>query len=389
MKKRTLVGGLATALVVGVAAFKLGYWQPESVQALLSYWQPQETAAKAPRAAAPRSIPIDIATATLKKVPVRVDLLGTVTPIANVAVKTRIDSEITGVHFKDGAMVRKGDLLFTLDGRALEAQIRQIEGQLARDRASLEGAERDVRRYTELVAKSATPVTNLDNAKTQVGVFTGATQADEASIENLKVQLSYATIRAPITGRASMAAVKVGNFVRQADVLPIATIIQTAPVYVTFALPQRSLPELRHALDNETASIQAVIPGDPRAASGQVTMIENTVDATTGTVPVRATMPNQDELLWPGTLVTVRLTFREEEAVTVPGPAVQVSQTGSYVFVVKDGVASIQPVKVARVLDGQTVLESGLNGGETVVTEGQLLLTNGSRVAPRAAKPGA
>jgi multidrug efflux system membrane fusion protein len=118
-------------------------------------------------------------------------------------------------------------------------------------------------------------------------------------------------------------------------------------------------------------------------------MIENTVDATTGTVPVRATMPNQDELLWPGTLVTVRLTFREEEAVTLPGPAVQVSQTGSYVFVVKDGVASIQPVKVARVLDGQTVLESGLSGGETVVTEGQLLLTNGSRVAPRAAKPGA
>jgi RND family efflux transporter MFP subunit len=378
MKKRTLVVGLAAAIAVAaVVAYRTGYWQPEGA------------VAQAPRPATARSVPVEVATAVLKKVPVRVDLLGTVTPIASVAVKTRIDSEITAVHFSDGAMVQKGDLLFTLDGRALEAQIRQIEGQLARDRASLEGAERDVRRYTELVAKGATPVTNLDNAKTQVGVFTGATQADEASIENLKVQLSYTTIRAPIAGRASMAAVKIGNFARQADVAPLATIIQTAPVYVTFALPQRNLPELRHALNNETASIQAVIPGDPRAASGQVTMIENTVDATTGTVPVRATMPNPNELLWPGTLVTVRLTFREEEAVTVPGPAVQVSQTGSFVFVVKNGAATLQPVKVARILEGEAVLESGLSGGETVVTEGQLLLTNGSRVAPRAPKPGA
>ncbi len=232
-------------------------------------------------------------------------------------------------------------------------------------------------------------MTNLDNAKTQVGIFAGAKKADEASIENLKVQLSYTSIRAPISGRASMAAVKVGNFVRQADPTPLATIIQVAPVYVTFALPQRSLPELRRALSNETASIKAIIPGDPRQADGQVTMIENTVDATTGTVPVRATMPNADELLWPGTLVSVQLTFREEEAVTVPPTAIQVSQTGAFVFVVKDGVASVRPVKVARVLDAETVLESGLEGGETVVTEGQLLLSDGTRVAPRAPKPGA
>ena len=227
--------------------------------------------------------------------PVRIDLLGTVTPIASVAVKTRIDSEIVGVHFRDGSMVRTGDLLFTMDGRAIEAQIRQFEGQLARDKASLEGAERDLKRYTDLVAKSATPVINLDNAKTQVGVFTGAVKADEASIENLKVQLSYCSIRAPIAGRVSMAAVKVGNFVRQADLTPLATIIQTAPVYVTFALPQRSLSDLRQSTNNETATIEAIVPGDPRRASGQVTMIENTVDINTGTVPVRATMPNADE----------------------------------------------------------------------------------------------
>lgn len=378
MKKRTFALGAAAALVlVGVVAAKWGYWQPDGA------------VAQAPRAATPRSIPIDVATATLKKVPVRIDLLGTVTPIASVAVKTRVDSEISAVHFRDGALVKQGDALFTLDGRSIEAQIKQVEGLLKGAKAQLEQAQRDVERYTELLAKNATTQVTLSNAKTQVNIFGAAVDSNTAQLELLRVQLDYTNIRAPISGRVSMAAVKVGNFVRQADVAPLATIIQAAPVYVTFALPQRSLPELRYALEKESASIQAVVPGDPRKASGQVTMIENTVDAATGTVPVRATMPNDDELLWPGTLVTVRLTFREEEAVTVPGPAVQVSQAGSYVFVVKNGVATVQPVKVARVLDGETVLESGLQGGESVVIEGQLLLTNGSRVAPRGPKSGA
>ncbi len=161
-----------------------------------------------------------------------------------------------------------------------------------------------------------------------------------------------------------------------------------APVYVTFTVPQRTLPELRQAHATETATIEAVIPGDTKHARGQVTMIENTVDAATGTVAVRATMPNTDELLWPGTLVTAQLTFRDEEAVTVPSAAIQVSQTGTFVFVVKDNVATVRPVKVARTFGHETVLESGLEGGETVVTDGQLLLTNGTRVAPRERKAG-
>jgi RND family efflux transporter MFP subunit len=344
--------------------------------------------AQAPRTAAPRVVPVDVVIAEKKKVPVRVDLLGTVTPIASVAVKTRIDSEIVGVHFRDGATVRQGDLLFTMDGRAIEAQIHQVEGQLARDKASLEGADRDVKRYVDLVAKGATPVINLDNAKTQVGVFTGAVKSDEASIENLKVQLSYCQIRAPITGRVSMAAVKIGNVARLADLSPLATIIQAAPVYVTFSLPQRSLSELRQSLTDETAGIEAIVPGDSRRANGQVTMIENTVDTNTGTVPVRATMPNTDELLWPGTLVTVQLVFREEMAVAIPASSVQVSQAGSFVFVVKDSVVAVKPVKVARVVDAEAILESGLEGGEMVVTEGVLQITNGTRVNARERKAG-
>jgi len=384
MKKRNLVlGGAAVLALAAVVGAETGWlpagWNP---------WARAEGTAQAERRPAERAVPVDVTMAAKKRLPVRVDLLGTVTPIASVAVKTRVDTEIVGVHFQDGAMVRQGDILFTLDARAIEAQLHQAEGTLAKDQAQLEGAQRDVRRYTDLVAKGATPVTNLDNAKTQAATFEGSVRADQALIENLKVQIGYCTIRAPISGRVSMAAVKVGNFVRQADTTPIATIIQTAPVYVTFALPQGSLAELRASLANESANIEAIVPGDPRMATGQVSFIENTVDPTTGTVPVRATMPNTDEILWPGTLVTVRLTFREEDAVSVPSVAVQVGQSGSYVFVIKDGAAAVQPVKVARTLDAQTVLESGLNGGETVVTEGQLLLRNGTKVSAREVKTG-
>ena len=384
MKKRNLVLGMAAALAV--AAVVGAEWD-----LLPASWNPwsSEGAAPAPRAQAERSVPVDVATAVKKRVPVSVDLLGTVTPIASVSIKPRVDSAITGVHFQDGAMVREGDILLTLDTRTLDAQLRQAEGNLAKDKAQLEGAERDVNRNTGLVAKGATPVINLEASQTQVATFQGAIVADQAAIDNLKVQIDYCTIRAPINGRISMAAVKVGNIVHQADQTPIATIIQTAPVYVTFGLPQGSLAMLRAALANESANIEAIVPGDPRKASGQVTMIENSVDPTTGTVPVRATMPNTDEILWPGTLVTARLNFREEDAVSIPSVAVQVGQAGSFVFVVKDGVTSVQPVKVARTLEGgDTILASGLEGGETVVTEGQLLLKNGTKVSARQVKTG-
>ena len=377
MRKRTIILGAAALLGAAgiVVVMRWGLWTEGAV-------------AQAPRLAVPRAVAVEVTAAEKKAVPVRIDALGAVTPIASVAVKPRVDSEITGVHFRDGAMVHAGDLLFTLDARAIEAQAKQVEGMLAGAKANLEQAERDVTRYTDLLAKSATTVVTLQNARTQVNIWRASVDSNTAQIENLRIQIDYCTIRATITGRASMAAVKVGNFVRQADTAPLATIIQTAPVYVTFNLPQAYLPDLRQALLNETASIEAVIPGDARRAGGQVTMIENSIDMPTGTVPVRATMPNRDELLWPGTLVTVQMTFREEQAVTVPTAAVQVSQTGSYVFVVKDGIASVAPVTVARVFGSESVISSGLAGGETVVTNGQLLLSDGTRVAVRERKAG-
>jgi RND family efflux transporter MFP subunit len=197
--------------------------------------------------------------------------------------------------------------------------------------------------------------------------------------------LSYCTIRATISGRISVASVKIGNFVRSADAIPIAIINQISPIYVSFTVPQRNLPDIRKAILAETATIEAIIPGSSDRAPGAVTMIENTVDPTTGMATIRATMPNQDELLWPGTLVTTRITLRDEPSLVVPTAAVQISQQGNFVFVVKDGIATVKAIKVDRTMGTETVIESGLESDETVVTNGHLLLTNGARVAIRKA----
>ena len=368
---------VAVLLVVAVAGAAGATWK-------WNLWGPQGAVAQAP--AQPRPVAVEVATAVKKSTPVQIEALGTVIPTASVAIKSRIDSEITGIHFADGARVKQGDLLISLDSRAIEAQLLQAEGNIARDRAQLEGAERDLKRYTELVAKGATAITNLDNAKTQSAVYAASLKADEAILKNLQVQLSYATIHAPISGRISAASVKVGNFVRSADIQPIATINQTAPVYVSFPMPQAQLPALRDAMAEGSSSVEAMIPGDAKRALGRIAMIENTVDPGTGMVNVRATMPNENELLWPGTLVQTYLNLRNEEAVTVPAAAVQVSQTGNYVYVIKNDIAELHPVKVARTLGNVAVLESGVADGDAVVTNGHLQLTNGARVAIRGAK---
>ncbi|HSP49532.1 MAG TPA: efflux RND transporter periplasmic adaptor subunit [Pseudolabrys sp.] len=336
--------------------------------------------------AAAKVVPVEVATAERKAVPVRIESLGSVTPIASVAIKARVDTEITAVHFRDGAEVKKDDLLFTLDGRQIEADMKRFQAVIDGAQATLEQAQRDVDRYTDLVAKNATPIVTLNNAQTLVNVSRATAESNRAQLESLKVQLGFCTIRASISGRISMANVKVGNFVRQADTAPLATIIQMAPVYVSFTVPQKILPEIRQALAAETATIEAVVPGEQKRANGQVTMIENTVDPITGMATIRATMPNEHEVLWPGTLVTAVLTLRIEQAVVVPSNAVQVSQTGNFVFVINGDVAKVQPVKVERTVGDLSVIGNGLNGGETVVTDGQLLLSNGTRVNPRIAK---
>ncbi|HEU5019537.1 MAG TPA: efflux RND transporter periplasmic adaptor subunit [Pseudolabrys sp.] len=374
MRKRTWFFGVAALALIGGGVF------------VHSTWTTERAAARAPSRIT-RAMPVELGKAVRKQVPVTLDALGTVTPIASVALKARIDTTIVGVHFKDGAHVQKGELLFTLDCRAIEAQIAQMEGMVARDKAQLAGAVRDVTRYTDLVAKGATPTVNLDNAKTQADVYRAAIESDQGQLKNLQVQHTYCRITAPITGRISAANVKVGNFVRQADTTPMATINQMAPVYVAFSVPQKNLPAIRQALANKSAAIEVQIPGSKALARGEVTMIDNTVDPSTGMATIRATMPNEEEALWPGTLVTVDLTLRKEERVVVPSEAVQVSQTGAFVFVVKNNVAEVQHVTVERQVGKDSVIASGLRGGETVVTDGQLRLSNGSKISAPGVKP--
>jgi RND family efflux transporter MFP subunit len=373
-KKRGLL--ILGILVVAAAAY-----------ATRSAWLKDDGPAKGPQR--PRTVSVELARAEKKSVPVDVDAIGTVTPISSVALKSRLETTIVEVHFQDGARVNEGDLLFTLDSRQIDAQIAQAEGTLARDQAQLAAAQRDLARYTDLVAKGATTQVNLDNARTAADTAIATIKADQGVLDNLKVQKSYTLIRAPIGGRISAASVKVGNFVRPADTAPLATINQMAPVYVTFAIPQRVLSDLREAMKTGQSSVAASIPGDERSERGTVAMIENTVDPTTGMVTVRGMMDNKSELLWPGILVNTRLTVRTEEAVVVPSVGVQRSQTGSFVFVVKDGKAQVQPVTISRTFQGNSVIDSGLQGGEDIVVDGQLLLSNGTPVESRARKAGA
>ena len=376
MKKRTWIL-LAGALgIVAVAAF-----------VTRSSWMGGNASAQGPQR--PRTISVEVAKAERKPVPVDVDAIGMVTPISSVALKARLETTIVAVHFEDGAKVNEGDLLFTLDSRQIDAQIEQAEGTLARDRAQLEGAQRDLRRYTDLVGKGATTQVNVDNAKTQSDILIATIKADQAALDNLKVQKSYTLIRAPFAGRISAANVKVGNFLRPADTQPLAVINQMAPVYVTFAIPQRVLVDLREAMAKDGSKVIATIPGHQRSEEGKVAMVENAVDATTGMVTVRGIMDNGNETLWPGTLVSTKLIIRTENSVVVPTIAVQRSQNGNYVFVVRDGAAKVQPVKVDRTSQGVSVISEGLSGDESVVTDGQLLLSDGTRVEPRPRKAGA
>jgi membrane fusion protein, multidrug efflux system len=376
MKKRNLMLFVGVIGIAAVAAYTTR-----------TSWMGGGASAQGPQRA--RVVSVDLAKAERKSVPVDVDAIGMVTPISSVALKSRVETTILSVHFEDGAKVSEGDLLFTLDSRQVDAQIEQAEGVLIRDQAQLEGAQRDFRRYGELIGKGATTQVNLDNAKTAADILTGTIKADQSALDNLKVQKSYTLIRAPFSGRISAANVKVGNFVRPADTAPLAVINQMAPVYVAFAIPQRVLVELREAMGKGGSGVTATIPGHSRSETGKVAMVDNTVDATTGMVTVRGIMNNENETLWPGTLVATKLTIRNEDSVVVPTVAVQRSQNGNYVFLVKDGVAKVQPVKVDRTFQGTSVISEGLSGDETVVVDGQLLLSDGSRVEPRARKAGA
>ena len=340
----------------------------------------------APAAPARPPVGVVVVVAEKKSIPVRVDSIGTVAPIASVALRSRVDTQIEKIFVADGATVKADDVLVKLDSRQIEAQLRQAEAALAKDRTGLDQATRDVARMTELLAKQATAAVNLENARTQVAAAKALIEGDTAAIENLKVQLTYYTLKAPIPGRIGALTSKAGNMARAGEAATsLGTIVQMSPIYVAFSVPQRMLPDLRAAMERPDANVTATPQGSKRAAQGKVALIDNLIDAATGTITARATFDNKDELLWPGQLCNVRVTLRSEaDTITVPREAVQTGQSGNYVYVIEDNVAKLRPVTVARIQDGESIIAEGLKGGESVVLDGALLLTNNARVEVRA-----
>jgi len=328
----------------------------------------------------PAAVSVIAGKAVRKDVPFRVESLGTVQPLMTVAIRSRVDSQIVKVHFEDGAKVNEGDLLFTLDARAVDAQILQAQATLARDQAQLEKAIRDLERIGGLAQKGTLSVVAEADAKTNVDVLKATVAQDEANLQNLRVQRTYYDIKAPVSGRLGVANLRQGSFVRSIDTTnPLVIINQIAPIYVAFGVPERFIPELRAAGDR--ATVQVSFQNELTLGDGKVAFIENTVDPQTGTILVRGVFPNTDEKLWPGTLASVRVTLRtDSNLVVIPTEAVQSGQKGNFVFAVENNVARVKVVKVARSADGQSVISEGLSGDETVVTDGQLSLRDGSRV---------
>jgi RND family efflux transporter MFP subunit len=410
---RRLVGWLLAlaAILVGVGAYRPDLaekWVPSlapQAQALhallpaalanapLSLAKPAEPSA--PAAAAPSSspaIPVVVGQVERKDFPWRIDAIGTVQPIASVALRAHLDATIENVFVADGAAVKQGDVLFKLDSRQIEAEIKGAEAQLAKDEAQLEQNKRDVTRYADLVARSATPIINLDNARTAEATNEAASLGDHAAIDNFKVQLGWHTIAAPITGRVGVVNLKAGNLAKAGDNSPagvLATINQISPIYAAFSITQTLLPVLREAMASD-AKVIATPQGSQKSSIGRLALIDNTIDPGTGTILARAIFENADELLWPGQLCNLSITLRTEpNTVVAPREAVQVGQNGNFVFTVVDGRAHVQPVDAGRNQDGQIVVTKGLSGGETVVTDGALLLREGSSVRIRDALKGA
>ncbi|HEY1250719.1 MAG TPA: efflux RND transporter periplasmic adaptor subunit [Thermoanaerobaculia bacterium] len=330
----------------------------------------------------PEAVPVRVGTVVQKDVPLQIRNVGTVVPINAIAVRALIGGEILQVHFREGQDVKKGDLLFTIDPRPYEAALAQAEAALARDRAMSANADTDVKRYEDLVKKDYVTRQQYDSVKAQSEATQATVRADQAAVERARLDLAYCSIRAPIDGRTGSVMVQVGNVVKANDAT-LVTINQVAPIYLSFAVPERDLDAIRHHQGAGHLPVDAVDAVSGKSlARGELTFLDNAVDRTTGTITLKGTFANADRALWPGEFVNAELTLStEKNAVVAPPGAVQNGQQGSYAFVVKsDDTVESRPVQIARTAAEGTVIAKGLSPGDRVVTDGQLRLAPGTKV---------
>jgi multidrug efflux system membrane fusion protein len=346
------------------------------------------------RGGAGAAVPVTIAPVVQKPMPISINVIGTVEAYSNVAVRAQTTGELTSVNFREGDDVRKGQVLFTLDRRPLEAVLAQAEANLSRDIAQAQNARAQAARVQDLAGRGIATREQLDQSTTNASALDATVAADRAAVENARLQLQYATISAPIAGRTGALMVHAGNLVRANDTTPLVVINQIAPISVTFALPESQLPAFKRYMAQGTVRVSAQPPSETgQPATGRIAFVDNAVDQTTGTIKLKGTFANENRQLWPGQFVNVTVMLTTEpNAVVVPTPAVQMGQQGQFVFVVKqDQTVELRPVTATRAIGVETVIDKGLAPGETVVTDGQLRLTPGARIsvknagAPKAA----
>jgi multidrug efflux system membrane fusion protein len=333
------------------------------------------------------AVPVAAAAAVKKDMPLEVSVIGTVEAYSTVTVRAQITGELTAVKFEQGDDVQEGQELFTLDRRPLEAALLQATATLERDSANAANAKAILERQEQLAQRGIVARETRDTARTQVAALEATLASDRAALENAKVQLQYATIRAPISGRTGALMVTAGNLVRANDQTPLVTINQVTPIFVSFAFPEAMLADLRRYMARGTLHVEAQLANDSAGtrAVGRITFVDNVVDQTTGTIKLKGTFANDDRTLWPGQFanVVVRLTT-EADSIVVPSAAVQTGPDGSYVYIVKaDETVEMRPVTVARMAGTETVIKSGIAAGDSVVTDGHLRLVPGSRVTVR------
>jgi len=329
-------------------------------------------------------VPVTATKVEQKSVPFDVQAIGTVIAASTVAVRAQITGELMSVNFKEGDEVQQGQVLFVLDKRPFEAALQQAEAQLQKDEAQTANAKAQAARYQDLAQRGIATREQVDQMTTQAAALEATVAADRANVQSARVQLDYATIEAPISGRTGLLQVHKGNLVRANDTTPIISINRITPVYVTFAIPESMLPQFKRYMAAGTIRVEARPPNEDGPPSiGKIDFIDIAVDATTGTIKVKGTFPNEDRRLTPGQFVNVSVTLTTDaNATVVPSVAVQSGQQGTYVYIVKaDKTVELRPVTVARTHGDDSIIRSGVKPGEIIVTDGQLRLIPGSRVS--------
>ncbi len=364
-----ILAGLAVVLVAG---------------ALVAYFSGDSRAREKPAAKGPAPAAVAVAAALQQSIPVRLQAIGNVEAYASVAVKSRVDGQILEVQFREGQEVRKGEILFRIDPRPFEAAQRQAEAQAARDIASRDQAASQSMRYQELLDKNFVSKEAYAQYRTNAQTADATARASQAVLENAKLNLEYTVIRSPIDGYVGRALLAAGNMVKANDTLSLVVINQVKPVYVSFAIPEQKLADVRELMRKGPLTVDVAAPGsDKPLAEGRIAFLDNAVDQTTGTIKVRAIFDNRDAALWPGQFYTVRVKlYDQDNAILVPSRAVQTGPGGQFVYVVKpDMTVEIRKVVVER-SEGETAVLSGgtVAKGDPVVVRGALRLAPGAKV---------